>query len=204
MKSRRSLVLWAVLAAVATLAGAVIARMLTHPPLPLTAGTWLPRARSVADFTLTDLSGQSFGRQQLKGAPTLLFFGFTNCPDICPTTLATLAEVMRTAPLPGLRFAFVTVDPERDSADNLRQYLSAFDSKFIGLRGASQALEPLMKSVGAIAVRQNLADGSYTMDHSATLYLLDAEAQLVAVFTPPFNATALHNDLQLVAARGQF
>lgn len=199
MKSRSFLWVLA-LAAVAALAGAIVARMLTQPRVELASGTWLPRSRTLADFQLLDVSGQSFTLAQLRGSPTLLFFGFTNCPDVCPTTLATLAEVLHDSPLPGLRFVFITVDPERDTGDNLRQYLSAFDSRFIGVRGPMNSLQPLMKSLGAIAARQNLADGNYTMDHSATLYLLDAEAHLVAVFTPPFNARALRADLQSVAA----
>lgn len=191
------------LAAVAALAGALLARMLANPPLALAGGTWLPKSRAVDDFSLGDLEGRGFTRQQLAGHATLLFFGFTNCPDICPTTLATLAEVLRGAPLPGLRLVFVTIDPDRDSSENLRQYLSAFSDQFIGLRGTAQALAPLMKSLGAIAVRHNLADGNYTMDHSATLYLLNNQGRLAAVFTPPFNTTALRNDLAAIAASGR-
>jgi protein SCO1/2 len=132
-----------------------------------------------------------------------VFFGFTYCPDICPTTLAQLAEAVRDAPLPGLQVVFVTIDPERDSADNLRQYLRSFSEQFIGLRGPMPTLQPLMRSLGAIALRQNLPDGNYTMDHSATVYLLDNKARLAAVFTPPVAAATLAADLKAVAASGR-
>jgi protein SCO1/2 len=108
--------------------------------------------------------------------------------------------VQRTTPLPGARVVFVTIDPERDSAANLQVYLGAFSKSFIGARGDALALAPLLKSLGAIAARQNLPDGSYTMDHSATLYLLDTRARLVAVFSPPFSAPKLTADLRRVAA----
>ncbi|MGH8232204.1 MAG: SCO family protein, partial [Steroidobacteraceae bacterium] len=140
-----------------------------------------------------------FSRASLRGHPTLLFFGFTNCPDVCPTTLATLTQVQRSAPLPGTRVLFITIDPERDSAANLQVYLGAFSNSFLGARGSAAELAPLLRSLGAIAVRQNLPDGSYTMDHSATLYLLDSDARLVAVFSPPFSAPKLSADLHRVA-----
>ena len=185
-------------AAVAT--GVLLARMLGASSVPLESGTWLPQSRALAPFHLQDLSGAAFDLDSLRGQPTLLFFGFTNCPDVCPTTLATLTQVQRAAPLPGTRVVFVTIDPERDSAANLQVYLGAFSKSFIGARGDAAALAPLLKSVGAIAMRQNLPDGSYTMDHSATLYLLDTRGRLVAVFSPPFSAPKLTADLRRVAA----
>ncbi len=186
--------------AAAVLTGVLLARMLGANSVPLESGTWLPQSRPLAEFHLQDLSGAAFDLNSLRGQPTLLFFGFTNCPDVCPTTLATLTQVQRAAPLPGTRVVFVTIDPERDSAANLQVYLGAFSKSFIGARGDAAALAPLLKSVGAIAVRENLPDGSYTMDHSATLYLLDTRARMVAVFSPPFSAPKLTADLRRVAA----
>jgi protein SCO1/2 len=183
----------------AALAGALLARALSQPPtVALAAGTWLPRAQAVSDFHLRDLAGREFGRADLTGHPSLLFFGFTNCPDVCPTTLAALAQVQRQPPLPDARVIFVTIDPERDSAANLKVYLGAFDHDFIGLRGDAQSLAPLLKSLSAIAVRQPLPGGGYTMDHSATLYLLDSHARLAAVFSPPYSPSALGADLRRI------
>ena len=152
--------------------------------------------RPLAEFHLQDLSGRDFDRSNLHGRPTLLFFGFTHCPDVCPTTLAMLAQLQRAHPLPDAQVVFVTVDPERDSAASLQVYLGYFDREFIGLRGDQAALAPLLRSLSAIAVRQNLPDGSYTMDHSATLYLIDSAGRLIAVFSPPFSAAAIAADLQ--------
>jgi protein SCO1/2 len=200
--TRRTIVLLASIGAAAVLVGALMARMLGATSVPLDSGTWLPQARALPEFRLQDLSGADFNLKSLRGHPTLLFFGFTNCPDVCPTTLATLTQVQRTAPLPGTQVVFITIDPERDSAASLQVYLGAFSSSFIGARGDAAALAPLLKNLGAIAVRQNLPDGSYTMDHSATLYLLDSAGRLVAVFSPPFSASKLAADLRRVAAAG--
>jgi protein SCO1/2 len=102
-------------------------------------------------------------------------------------------------PLPGAKVVFVTIDPQRDSAANMSVYLGAFSKDFIGARGDEAGLAPLLKSLGAIAERQGLPDGNYTMDHSATLYLLDTQARLAAVFSPPFKTATLSADLRQIA-----
>ena len=183
----------------AALAGALVARLTMHAPVALEGGTWLPQPRPVADFHLDDQNGRERSGADLRGHPTLLFFGFTYCPDVCPTTLAALSEALRQQSLPGLHVLFVTVDPERDTAPTLSAYLGAFNREFIGLRGDAQALKPLMQSLGAIAIRQPLAGGGYTMDHTATLYLTDTRGRLVAVFTPPYSAERLATDFARIA-----
>jgi protein SCO1 len=198
--TRRTILLFASLGTAAVLVGVLLARTLGATSVPLETGTWLPQPRPLPQFHLKDLSGADFGLERLRGHPTLLFFGFTNCPDVCPTTLATLAQVQRAPPLPGSQVLFISVDPERDSAASLQVYLGAFNNRFVGARGDAAALAPLLKNLGAIAVRENLPDGSYTMDHSATLYLLDTRGRLVAVFSPPFSAPKLSADLHRVAA----
>ncbi len=198
--NRRPVLALLMLGAVAIVAGALLARTITPGSVNLHSGTWLPQPRSLTEFHLQDLSGREFTRDDLRGHPTLLFFGFTHCPDVCPTTLVTLAQLQRLAPLPNCRVVFVSIDPDRDSAEALQVYLGAFSKEFIGLRGERQALAPLLNSLNAIAVRENLPGGGYTMDHSATLYLLNDRAQLVAVFTPPFAAPALAADLRQVGS----
>lgn len=182
-------------------AGALLARLLGET-FQLQSGTWLPRPRALSDFHLQDTAGGDFPADRLLGHPTLLFFGFTNCPDVCPTTLATLAQPEVQNALPTGQVLFVSIDPERDTASALRSYLSAFNQRFIGVRGDRAALAPLLKSLNAIAVREDLPGGGYTMDHSATLYLLDTRGRLVAVFSPPFSATALAADLRRAANTG--
>jgi len=203
MNIRRSLP-WIVLTGLVSLAaGVLLARMLAQKPVALQSGTWLPQSRPLAPFRLTDLQGRPFANSALLGHPSLVFFGFTYCPDVCPTTLATLREVLAQQPLAGLRVIFITVDPERDTPTTLRHYLGAFSPDFTGLYGAGRELAPLMTSLGAIAVRQPLPDGGYTIDHSATLYLIDRHGRMAAVFSPPFAAAALSADLKRVAQAPQ-
>jgi protein SCO1 len=197
--NRRPVLILISLGAAAIVAGALLARALS-PGIALTSGTWLMQPRSLAEFHLQDLAGRDFDLQALRGHPTLLFFGFTHCPDVCPMTLAILAQLERQKSAPACRVVFVSIDPERDDSAALRVYLDAFSKDFIGLRGDRQALAPLLKSLNAIAVREDLPGGGYTMDHSATLYLLNSSGQLVAVFSPPFATPALAADLRQVGA----
>ncbi len=190
---------------VAALAGAMLARMLSPAQPVLANGTWLPEARVIAPFALQDLEGRRFDNQSLAGRPRLLFFGFTSCPDVCPTTLATLREVYKTRSaerLPDFAVLFVTVDAERDTADNLRQYLNAFSDEFQGVRGDATQLAPLLQSLSAIAMKVPLADGSYTMDHTAAVYWLDAQGRWRGVFSAPLTAAGLRTDLRRIAAAG--
>src|SRR5262249_53573544 len=109
---------WFVIAAAAlcaALAGFWLARELDRAAPQLTSGTWLAQARTVSEFHLLDSAGRPFTARDLEGKPSLVFFGFTHCPDVCPTTLAKLAQVKKSAAIPGLRVLFVTVDPERDT-----------------------------------------------------------------------------------------
>jgi protein SCO1/2 len=198
--SRRYLLGFACFGLAALIAGVLLARMLQQRGVALASGTWLPEPRRVAAFQLTDTAGAPFTLARLTGHPTLLYFGFTHCPDVCPTTLAALARVQQAAPLPAAQVVFVSIDPARDSPELLRAYLGAFDPHFIGLRGPPDAEEPLLRSLSAIAVRQDLPGGDYTMDHSATLYLLDTRARLVAVFSPPFSVAGLSADLRRVGS----
>lgn len=188
------------LGVLAIVGGALLARMLAHPSVTIETGTWLPEGRSVGPLHLTDVAGQSFSEQSLRGHASLVFFGFTFCPDLCPTTLSTLAQLQRDPPIPGLQVLFITVDPERDSAMALRQYLAAFSPDFVGLRPQPAELPSLLRNFGAIAERVSLPDGSYTVDHSATLYLIDTRGRIAAVFSPPFTPAGLHADLARIGS----
>ncbi len=198
--NRRSVLVFALCAIAAGLAGVLVARLTGGSGVALQNGTWLPQRRALSEFHLRDLAGADFDLKRLRGHPTLMFFGFTNCPDVCPTTLATLAQVQRATPLPGAQVVFISIDPQRDSAANLSVYLGAFSKDFIGVRGEDSSLAPLLRSLSAIAMRQALPDGNYTMDHSATVYLLDTRGRLAAVFSPPFKTAELTADLQRIAA----
>jgi protein SCO1/2 len=192
---------WLLIAAAlcAGIAGFWLARQLDRASPQLASGTWLPQSKAVIDFQLTDTSGRAFTRRDLMGAPALVFFGFTHCPDVCPTTLVKLAQVRRRAPLPGLRVLFISVDPQRDTPPVLGPYVHAFDPQFQGLTGESQTIAHLAANFGVAVNRVELPGGDYTMDHSAVVFVLDDAARIVAIFTPPFDVAVLSADLVRVA-----
>jgi len=183
----------------AALAGYWMAQQLDRASPQLASGTWLPQPKALADFRLTDTTGRAFTRRDLGGGPTLVFFGFTHCPDVCPTTLMKLAQVRKRAGLKGLRVLFVSVDPQRDTPAVLGMYVHAFDPAFLGLSGDPQSILAVAANFGVAVNRVELPAGDYTMDHSAVLFLLDAGARIAAIFTPPFEVAALAADLRRAA-----
>jgi protein SCO1 len=184
------------IAVVAALAGVYVARMLNQPAVPsLESGTSLPQARVLQDFSLVDTQGAPASPAALRGHPTLVFFGFTHCPDVCPTTLALLANVQKQAGVPGLKVALISVDPERDTPQQLGGYIASFRGDFIGLTGSASEIVKATRAFGVASARVDLGGGNYTMDHSATVFALDSQARIVAVFTPPLSAEALARDL---------
>ncbi len=193
----------------AAAAGYMVSRQLARDtphaaaaPPQLQSGTALPRPRALPEFQLTDHGGAPFGNARLAGQPSLLFFGFTHCPDICPTTLVMLTQLVRDEALSGLQPVFITVDPERDDARALAQYVNAFGNRIIGLRGEEAELAPLLQGLGVAHGRIPLPGGGYTVDHSAGLYFLDERGQWTALFTPPFDLAKLRADLNTLVAGG--
>jgi protein SCO1/2 len=183
----------------AAAAGFYLARQIDRGGPQLASGTWFPQAHAVGAFELEDLNGRPFTQQDLAGTPTLVFFGFTHCPDVCPTTLVKLAQIRQRAALAQLRVLFVTVDPQRDTPQALAQYVHAFDPQFEGLTGEPAAIGALAKHFGVAVNRVELPGGDYTMDHSAVVFLLNPEAQVVALFTPPFEVKSFVADLHTAA-----
>jgi protein SCO1/2 len=194
------------MALAAAVAGLYVARVLMQPAaVQLESGTQLPTPAPLAEFTLTDTKGGAVTPVDLRGPPTLVFFGFTYCPDVCPNTLALLTTVRKAVapqfePLGGLRIALISVDPERDTPEQLGKYLSSFGPDLIGLTGASPEIVKAQKTFGVASSRVDLGGGSYVMDHSATVFVLDGQARKVAVFTPPMRGEALTRDLRKLAA----
>ena len=199
MNLRRLLPLLLLTGLAGAVAGLLIAHMLTQRTIALQGGTALPKPRALEPFLLTDTAGRPFANAMLQGHPTILYFGFSSCPDACPATLAVLRDLQQRAPLAGLQVLFVTVDPDHDTSAVLGQYLAAYRHDFIGLRAAPGTLAPLLRNLSAFAGRQDLPGGQYRVDHSSTLYLLDTRGRLAAVFTPPFTAAALAADLRSLA-----
>src|SRR5580658_10987634 len=186
-------------AACAALAGFWLAHELDREAPRLASGTWLPQPKALPDFQLLDDSGRPYTSADLTSAPTLVFFGFTHCPDVCPTTLVKLAQVQKQASIVGLRVVFVSVDPERDTPPVLGLYVHAFDPSFQGLTGDAPVIGRLAATFGVAVNRVDLPGGNYTMDHTAVVFLLDDAARIVAIFTPPFEVAALMADLKRAA-----
>jgi protein SCO1 len=147
---------------------------------------------------LTDQNGQPFSDQDLKGKSFLVFFGFTHCPDVCPTTLFELPEVMRHLGKDADRTAalFITVDPERDTPQALKDYMSSFDPHLLGLTGDQDAVAAVAKAYRVYYRKVPLEGGDYTMDHTAIVYLMDKEGRFVSPFNMRRTAEAEADDLR--------
>jgi protein SCO1/2 len=163
--------------------------------------------RPLPDIELVDQAGRPFGAAQLRGRWTFLFFGFVNCPDICPTTLATLAAARKSlADLPPAgqpAVALVSVDPGRDTPEVLARYVAHFDPSFSGVTGSAEAIDALAAALGvAVMIGPPAEDGSYSVDHSAAIFLVNPEGRVAALFSAPHEAAMIARDFrQIVAAR---
>jgi protein SCO1 len=135
-------------------------------------------------FQLTDQGGQTVTEKNLLGHPTLIFFGFTHCPDVCPTSLFEISEVLRAMGKDADRVNayFVSVDPERDTAAAMKDYLASFDPHLKGLTGDPAAVAKVISDYRVYAKKVPLKDGDYTMDHTALIYLMDRDGRFVAPF----------------------
>lgn len=201
MSKLRSNLLWVVLAVLAAGGGVWVAKRTSDQAPQLTSGTWLPQPRPVSGFTLTDESGQPFTAENLQGHSTLVFFGFTHCPDVCPTTLAKLSQVVKTASVPNLKVLLVSVDPERDTPEQLERYVHAFNPDFQAVTGQPEEIERIAQQFNVAVARVDLPGGNYTVDHSAVVFLLNDRGERVAIFTPPFEIEPVAADLRNVAER---
>jgi len=135
-------------------------------------------------FQLADQSGGTVTEKNLKGRPTLIFFGFTHCPDVCPTSLFEISEVLRAMGKDAgkVNAFFISVDPERDTQGAMRDYLSSFDPHLKGLTGDPEAVAKVLSAYRVYAKKVPLKDGDYTMDHTALIYLMDRDGHFVAPF----------------------
>ena len=145
------------------------------------SGPGAPPPSSIgAPFRLMSYDGKSVSDADLKGDVVVMFFGFTHCPDVCPTTLFEVSELFRKlGDGAKVRGVFVSVDPERDTPEILKDYLSSFDKRIIGLSGDRAALDPMLKAYRVYARKNPAANGEYSMDHSAIVYLLDKQMRFI-------------------------
>lgn len=135
-------------------------------------------------FALTRQDGVRVSETMLKGKPSLVFFGFTHCPDVCPTTLFEVSEILRALgpDADKARGVFVTVDPARDTPAQMKLYLSSFDPHIVGLSGTGDEIAAIVKAYRVYAKKVPLQGDDYTMDHTALVYLIDKEGRFVAPF----------------------
>lgn len=195
----------ALLAIVAFAAGLLLARLL----VPSTAGlpateraTVLGQSKPLPALSLVGVDGMPLGSAFFKGRWTLVFFGFTTCPDVCPTTLATLAQFTKLlADLPAPeqpRVLLVTVDPERDDPAKLAAYVRFFDPAFLGATGETQAVSAAAAAFGVPFAKVSLPEGGYTMDHGSGLFIVDPSGGIAAYSSAPHDASVLARDYRKV------
>jgi protein SCO1/2 len=150
-----------------------------------TSAPIIPTASAIGGpFQLTSHDGNQISDADLKGKPHLIFFGFTHCPDVCPTALFEVSEVLRALGPDGdkARALFVTVDPERDTAPVLKDYLSNFDPRLIGVTGSIEDVGKMLSAYRVYFKKVPTEGGNYTMDHTALVYLMDKQGRFVAPF----------------------
>jgi protein SCO1/2 len=135
-------------------------------------------------FRLIDHNGRTVTEADFRGKPFLVFFGFTHCPDVCPTALFEMSEAFRRLgpDADKARALFISVDPERDTPEILKQYVSSFDPRIVGLTGTPEQIATVTKAYKVYAKKVPLDGGGYTLDHSAIVYLMDRQGRFVAPF----------------------
>lgn len=200
----KGLPLWLV-AIVALIGGILVANQLLQPPAaPVLSQstTRLVPARLLHDFDLIDHKGATFNLERLRGHWSFLFFGYTHCPDICPTTLNTLNALAHTIatlpePMPTPQYVFVSIDPERDTPELLAKFVPYFNPAFIGVTGTTSAIDAMTKQLSVMYLKiESDRPDSYLMDHSAALLLIDPQGNLHALMSPPFDTALMAQDFQ--------
>ena len=166
------------------------------------AAVLYPQARAVPAFALTRSDGTPYTQADLVGGWTLLFFGFTHCPDVCPTTLATLRDVGKALPpevARNVRMTFVSVDPERDTPERSGEYAHFFSPSIVAATGDKAALDALTLSVGVVYMKAPGTGADYGVDHSASIVLIDPQGRLRGMFRPPHDVALIAADLKALA-----
>jgi len=162
--------------------------------------TRFPEAREIASFSLIDHNNAVFDNSVLKDRWSFIFFGYTHCPDVCPTTLSVLNSVaQKLGDLDeDIRFVFLSVDPERDTPEQLAQFVSYFNGDFIGVTGTPEGIEQITRQLGVLHIRAQPEEGAsgYLVDHSASVFLFDPDGRYHAVFSPPLSADAIAGDFK--------
>jgi protein SCO1/2 len=177
-------------------------------PAVLASATVLNPSKPLADFSLIDTNGKPFTQASLRNQWTLMFFGYSDCPDICPRTLLKISELLTA--LPGeaqkpdpLNFLFVSLNPENDTPDKLKAFLTRFHPSFKGVTGDQNTIQVLSKACNIYSWHDpnNQADKPKVIDHSATLMLVNPQGRIQALFSPPHHVQTIAEDLKIILKR---
>ncbi len=166
------------------------------PEFKLTQGSVLPTPKTLPDFQLQDMNGNSFSNQNVQGHWSLFFFGFTRCPDICPTTLSLLAQAEKIAHKTTGSFpqvVFISVDPNYDTPTSLKHYLMPFSPNFIGATGSTAQINALTHALG-VSYATLFQDNKSSLVHSNFILLINPEGQWAGLLTPPYQVSTIVND----------
>ncbi|MGD2167186.1 MAG: SCO family protein [Gammaproteobacteria bacterium] len=180
---------------------ALIPRRAVPPP---EAATEWPESRALPATQFVDHNGNAFSTADLTAGFTLMFFGFTHCPDICPASLAVLAQAsrqLRATRVPVPRVVLVSVDPVRDTPQRMQEYLANFDPEFLGLTASETELEPLRRDLGVSVMKQALGGEQYTMTHNPQVYVISPAGAVIATLSSATSADAVVRDYQRIRAR---
>ncbi len=166
--------------------------------VPEIQGLMWPNPKQLRPFASINQSGDVFGLDNLQGKWSFIFFGYTHCPDVCPITLSLLDDVHKKMQDKGInediQIIFMTVDPERDTTELLKDYIEYFNTEFIALGGTKEQVESLTRQIGiAYAKAETGSDNDYLVDHSASVFLIGPKGHLISVFSSPHDATDILN-----------
>ena len=195
---RLRIVLWAMVGLVA--AGLIVLLWQQSSPSPEVRSTAIGTIGG--PFTLTGADGRPFASSRLHGKPAAIFFGFTHCPDVCPTTLARLVKLRRQLGKgdDALSIVFITVDPERDGPKEVGSYAGLFETPVTGLTGSAADIERVKKQFGAFSAKVSQPGGGYSVDHTASVFLMDENGQFVATLSPEEGDRVALDKLRRIAA----
>lgn len=206
--SRSQIFLVALVVIVAGIGGSLLARQTLDRPGPtqaeMTAGTLIQPPRSIPAVSLVDQDEKSFDNSRLRGRWTLVFFGFTNCPDICPTTLAMLkqidAQLAAVPPQQHPQVILVSVDPQRDTPSQLKTYLATFNPAFLGVTGSTEQIDAITKAFSVPYAVYVSAEGAHRVDHSGAIFLVNPDGAMYALFSTPHDPEKIAADLRRIVA----
>ena len=191
-----------IIAVLATAAGIWSARLVLQRSVveDELSATRFPVAREIQPFELLDHNNVVFDNAALQQRWSFLFFGYTYCPDVCPTTLSVLNSIAQRLQDvdEDIRFVMVTVDPQRDTPERLAEFVTYFNGDFLGVTGTDEGLEQLTRQLGILyqRVEQEPGSESYLMDHTAAVFLFDPDGRYHAVFSPPLSAGNIAGDFR--------